>query len=202
MIRVQGLMWPDDVGTKWQHSLRHVGSIEWAIKRARRRRTAVQAGGNVGLWPRRLAQKFERVVTFEPDDVSRECLLANVAGLPNVTVRAEALGEAAGVRGLEHRSLGSHRLADGSGVNVVALDSLGLRDVDLLQLDVEGYEWHALVGARNTIARCLPLVQVELRDFTARYGKTTDDVLAFLNSFGYAMVSTQPGNDFVFEVTT
>ena len=89
MIAIEGLYWPDDVGTKWRHSLRHVRSLEWAIARCKRRRTAVQAGGNIGLWPRRLAHSFDRVITFEPDDISRECLACNVPS--NVEVRAEAL---------------------------------------------------------------------------------------------------------------
>jgi FkbM family methyltransferase len=202
MKRVQGYWWPDDVGEKWAHSLRHVKSIEWAIKRARRRRTAVQAGGNVGLWPRALAKKFERVITFEPDAVSRECLRHNVADLRNVTVMETALGDHVGVCDIEHRSLGSHRVVEGAGVNVITLDGLDLRDVDLLQLDVEGYELHALRGARDTIARCRPIVQVELRNFGERYDGDDAAVRAFLKTFGYEEVSQQPGNDFVFEVAS
>lgn len=199
-MQVQGIWWPDDVGTKWQHSFRHVKSIEFAIKRAKQRRTAVQAGGNVGLWPRRLAAKFDRVFTFEPDETSRACLLKNVDGLRNVTVVPAALGAHEGRCAIEHRSLGSHRVIDGTSAQVVSLDSFNLREVDLLQLDVEGYEWHALEGAINTLARCRPIVQVELRGFTERYSSSDDKVRDLLARFGYAQISEQPGNDFVFEV--
>lgn len=200
MVQVQGIWWPDDVGTKWQHSFKHVKSLEFAIKRSRQRRTAVQAGGNIGLWPKRLAQKFDRVITFEPDPIARECLLANVYGLPNVHVYSSALGAREGRCDIEHRSLGSHSVVDGDTTRVVSLDSFDLRDVDLLQLDVEGYEWHALDGAINTLARCRPLVQVELRGFTERYNSSDDKVRDLLSRFGYAQISEQPGNDFVFEV--
>jgi hypothetical protein len=84
-------------------------------------------------------------------------------------------------------------------VDVTTIDSLGLLDLDLLQLDIEGYEWHALAGARQTLERCRPLVQVELRGFTERYGKTDAEVVALLESLGYKLVASQPGNDFVFE---
>ena len=202
MQHVQGIWWPDDVGTKWRHSFKHVRSIEWAMKRARRRRTAVQAGGNIGLWPLALSKRFESVITFEPDAVSRECLLANVSHLRNVTVMPVALGGRAGTCSIDHRSLGSHRVTEGADVDVITLDSLDLRDVDLLQLDVEGYEWHALGGACNTLARCRPIVQVELRDFGEHYGASDAQVRAFLKSLGYEQVSEQPGNDFVFEVAS
>jgi FkbM family methyltransferase len=198
MITIEGLQWPDDVGEKWRHSFRHVTSIEWAIARCKTRRVAVQAGGNIGLWPRRLAQSFERVITFEPEPISRACLRRNVPA--NVDVRHEALGQSAGSCAIERRSLGSHRVIDGSAVWVLALDALRLTDVDLIQLDIEGYEWHALMGATDTIQRCRPVIQVELRDFTTAYGASDAAVRALLASFGYVEVSAQPGNDFVFEV--
>ncbi len=200
MIHVAGLYWPDDVGTKWRHSLKHVTSIEWAISRCSRRRTAVQAGGNIGLWPRRLAASFARVISFEPDATSRECLELNVPG--NVTVRPEALGDNIHACDIERSSLGSHRVIDGQRVPVTTVDSLELDDVDLLQLDVEGYEWHALSGAFNTIHRCRPVIQVELRGFTHRYGKSDGDVDALLAGLNYRRVSEQPGNDVVFEVAS
>lgn len=193
-------MWPDDVQERWKHSLKHVKSLEWAIARCQQRRTAVQAGGNIGLWPRRLAEVFSHVVTFEPDWESRQCLFANVP--PTVDVRAEALGDQIGFVGIRHESLGSHAVyVDSADTPVVTVDDLDLPDLDFLQLDVEGYEWHALSGAVETLKRCTPLVQVELRDFTKNYGKSDDEVRALLGSLGYRAVSQQPGNDVVFEVT-
>jgi FkbM family methyltransferase len=202
VIRRRGLWWPDDVGTKFEHSFRHVGALDWALRHCKRHRTAVQAGGNVGLWPRAMATFFKRVITFEPDAICRECLVKNLSALPHVEVHAEALGKAAGHCGLERKSLGSHCIAMGNDVSVVTIDSFELEDVDLLQLDVEGYEWHALFGAQQTLMRCHPLVQVELRGFTDRYGASDDAVRGLLSSFGYCEVSQQPGHDFVFEIPT
>lgn len=199
MLKIHGLYWPQDVGTKYLHSLKHVRSLEWSIARCTQRRTVVQAGGNVGLWPRRLAEVFAHVLTFEPDDVSRQCLIANVP--KSVEVRAEALGDKIGFVGIRHESLGSHAVfSDGSDVPVVTVDDLDLYDLDFLQLDIEGYEWHALSGAIETLKRCKPLVQLELRDFTLNYGKSDYEVRALLGSLGYREVSQQPGNDVVFEV--
>ena len=66
--------------------------------------------------------------------------------------------------------------------------------------DVEGYEWHALKGAEDTIRRCKPMIQVELREGPlARHGSSSDCVRAWLKERGYRQVSKQPGSDFVFE---
>lgn len=196
MIQIQGLWWPDDVQSKWVHAFKHVRSLEFAIAVCRQHRTAVQAGGNVGLWPRRMAESFARVITFEPDTISRECLAVNVPA--SVEVRPEALGERSDRAGLYRESLGSHRVVPGASVEIIALDSLRLTDVDLIQLDIEGYEFHALAGAVETIDRCRPVIQVELRGFTKQYGHSDTDVREFLTAAGYRQVSAQPGNDFVF----
>lgn len=198
MIQHAGFFWPEDVADTWRHSLMHVKSIEDAIARCKQRRTAVQAGGNIGLWPKRLSEVFVRVITFEPEPISRACVVANVPA--NVEVRAEALGAAAGACAIKRRGLGSHRVQDGDSVTVLALDDLNLQDVDLLQLDIEGYEHHALIGARQTIARCLPIVQVELRGHTEKYGTSDAALRAELARHGYREVSRQQGSDVVFQV--
>lgn len=198
VTQIQGLYWPDSVGEDYRHALAHVGGVEWAIQRCPKKRTAVQAGGNIGLWPRRLAEVFDRVITFEPDPVSRECLKLNVP--TSVIVSRYALGDVPGVCGIKHRGLGSHRVVEGQTVPVTTIDSLNLETVDYLQLDVEGYEWHALKGAAATIARCRPVIQLELRNFTEKYGRTDAAVRQMLAGFGYREVSRQSGSDYVFAV--
>jgi FkbM family methyltransferase len=200
MRQIAGFFWPDDVGEKWRHSLKHVQALDWTLKRCKGRRTAVQAGGNMGLWPRRMAEAgFRRILTFEPDEKSRTCLEKNVP--PHVEVFSCALGAEEGRCGIDHRSLGSHRVVEGASVHVLPLDHFGLSEVDLLQLDIEGYEWHALRGAAETIRRCRPLIQLELRGFTEKYDVSDMAVRELLAGFGYQLVKELPGNDFVYEAT-
>lgn len=202
MIQVNGLHWPDDVKpSAIPHALEHVKGLDASLRLClakKRTRTAVQAGGNVGLWPRRMAQVFSRVITFEPDDKSRECLLWNVPD--SVMVMDEALGDAPGRCSVAHRSLGSHRVTDGDDIAVTTIDALALDDLDLLQLDIEGYEGVALRGASATIARCKPIIHLELRDgFGDRYGCSVADVREWLKNRGYRQVASAPGSDFIFE---
>lgn len=195
-MRIAGFMWPDDIGERYQHALSHVGSLEWALAACRQKRTAIQAGGNIGLWPKRMAEVFERVYTFEPDPIARACLEQNV--LKNVTVLSDAIGDQPGACAIKHRGVGSHRVVEGTSVPITTIDALQLTEVDFLQLDVEGYEWHALKGAEATIARWHPLIQVELRDFTNKYGQTDAAVRQMLAGWGYREVAQRPGSDFVF----
>lgn len=196
MKLIEGFYWPDDVADRWQHALRHVRSLDWALAHCAQHRTAVQAGGNIGTWPRKMAERFQRVVTFEPDDASRACLELNVPA--HVEVHMEALGDYFGKCGLRHKGLGSHRVLDGLTVDVVPLDSFNLTEVDLLQLDIEGYEWHALMGAEWTVKHNRPVIQLELRDFAEKYGHSTADIRSLLWAWKYVERSQQSGSDYVF----
>jgi FkbM family methyltransferase len=196
VIQHNGIWFPDDVGTKYLHSFKHVRSLEPTLTLCAQHRTAVQAGGNIGLWPKRMADVFDRVLTFEPEPISRACLTRNVPR--NVTVSGLALGDRVTECGIERKSLGSHQVVTGDDVVVVPIDSFELKDVDLIQLDIEGFEWHALMGAALTIQRCHPVIHLELRGFTEQYGQTDAAVRSLLESWGYLEHSTAPGNDVVF----
>jgi len=129
------------------------------------RRICIQAGGCLGIWPLRLAQLFDRVITFEPEPTNYYCLQMNTAHLNNVETHNAALGQRSG--GSVHMTLtdtgnsGAHYALPGGDIPVVCIDDLGLDDVDLIYLDVEGYESQALRGATETITRCKPVIGVE-----------------------------------------
>lgn len=104
--------------------------------------------------------------------LARRTVLAN--RLPNVRLVHAALSDTIGTAEVEtwqngqHRGGGSKIVADPSRpperrqmVPTVTIDSLGLSDLTLLQLDVEGHEFPALVGAAETIRRCRPILVLE-----------------------------------------
>lgn len=158
------LFWPPyTTPNEHAYTLKHVRMLEKTLGLCKRFRTAVQAGGSIGYWPRRMADKFERVITFEPEPMIRHCLVKNLAG-SKVMVRPEALGSEPGRCAIERRGFGSHIVVAGDMVDITTIDSLALGDLDLLQLDVEGYESQALVGGMETIKRCRPVIQVEILD--------------------------------------
>lgn len=130
-------------------------------------RCAVDIGAHVGIFSRDFAQRFERVVAFEPMPSTRECLLRNVPA--NVDVKPFACGSHPGKVRMERNSKnsgGSRIVRDVTldsliEAEVVTLDSFGFEAVDLIKLDVEGFEPDAILGAEQTMRRCMPVVIAE-----------------------------------------
>lgn len=144
-------------------------------------RGVFQAGGHCGLYPYMLTEYFDMIFTCEPNPVSFYCLVNNCQG-NNIIKLNVALGKQPG----KMQSVCEY--PDNTGMNrvvetkdkyyipMITIDSLGLDDIDLMQLDLEGFEYDALVGAKETIERNKPVIIVE---------STSDNVDTFLAEFGY-----------------
>lgn len=170
------------------------------------KRTAIQAGGAVGIWARRLSSEFNFVFTFEPERINYECLCRNTDDLLNVVAFSAALGkENKDVKMvLEPNKIGhcgAYQVADGGDIPVMRIDELKLQDVDLIYLDVEGSEYDAIEGARETIKRCQPVIGIEEKGFNRRYnnGARPHDLL---HSMGYKVIGKPYKDDLLFCAAT
>jgi FkbM family methyltransferase len=160
------------------------------------RRRCIQAGGHIGLWALRLAEKFAHVVTFEPEPANYACLVRNTADVPNIVTVRGALAEDWGTTMLavNPRNSGKHKLRGAHNrrtrdnlvaVDLFAIDRLGWTDVDLIILDVEGCELRALIGAERTIERCKPVLMLEEWGHLQGQGHTPGMLWAWLEHRGY-----------------
>jgi FkbM family methyltransferase len=172
-INADGWLWPKGDVHCYPTVKHELAEIPELLSFCSNRRTCVQAGGNGGLWVDELAKEFQSVITFEPDSINFRCLVHNVAR-DNVVFMRAALGSVAKTVGVDRwcgeRNVGAHRIGEGGIVPTIRLDDMNLQDVDLLQLDIEGFELFALNGAEQTIARCKPVISVELRNHAGFYG--------------------------------
>jgi FkbM family methyltransferase len=129
----------------------------------------VDVGANRGSWTKPLAPYFKHVVAIEPNLINLDWLMDN---LPfNVTVLNVAAGSENGF-GVLHNAWsdsGGSLCPTDSGekvvtrtVLVVKIDSLQLVDVGAIKVDTEGWDYHVLEGAIETIKRDRPTLCVEL----------------------------------------
>lgn len=167
------------------------------------RTCAVQAGGNLGLFPKRLAEEFLAVFTFEPDPRLYRRLRFN-APETNIHPVKAAIGDSREPVGLQcGRRDGSKRpvhegLTHVSGpgkIKQMLIDDLDLSACDLIYLDIEGYELPALRGAVKTIAEYRPVIALEVNGNAGYYGVTKTEIAAWLTERGYTKVARRHGDD-------
>lgn len=165
--------------------------IDFALSFSDRRGCVIQAGGHVGVWPRKLAGHFSEVVCFEPVPSNWECLIKN-ANQPNVRLYQEALGAKNGTIKINYRldSSGGHHVAtrlDRLHIEVPmrALDSMDVTDVDAIFLDIEGVEIEALTGAKNILKERKPMLVIENNGCSRKYGYSSSALSSFLEPYGY-----------------
>jgi FkbM family methyltransferase len=154
-------------------------------------RTVIQAGGNIGVYPATMARQFERVITAEPDTVNYQYLLLNASGHDNIEHHWAAFGDKHGFAAVDHpypENIGAHQIKAGNEITVMPIDSLEVDDCDFIQLDVEGYEHLALLGAERTIKKTHPVITLELKGLGLRYGYSDEDTISLLQGWGYEIV--------------
>lgn len=216
MKSTHGWMWPDHEQhmIKWMDSPKNRIQLNkrWTYQGVKQKlvlrfctqfRTAVDVGAHVGLWAYNLAHAFDHVHAFEPVAAHRECFEANVT-MPNVTLHACALGSEQGMISIksEHGSSGNSIVNGAGDIPMLRLDEFNLENVDLIKVDVEGFEQNVLIGGEQTIRKWKPTIIVEQkRDMSLRFGIPKMGAVAYLEKgFGYRVVQEYSG-DFILTAT-
>jgi FkbM family methyltransferase len=143
-------------------------------------RTFVDVGANIGFYSLSMAKRFEghlSVLAVEPNPPTRQWLERHRAlnGLDDVVVDSRALSESPGtavLRGGTRGDSGHFSLRDSqtgsSGdveVEMTTLDRLHkekkLSGLDVLKIDVEGFEPAVLLGGKTVLKKYLPSICLE-----------------------------------------
>ncbi len=143
------------------------------------RSCAIDIGSHIGISVAHWAKEFDKVYAFEPVQQHFTCLIENLKKFNNVETFNYAVGNFTG------NSKGSYRTKKNSGsfqlidegyvqpkhkdkirnlenINVIKLDSFNFSKVDLIKIDVEGWEAEVLEGAVNTIKTHKPVLMIEV----------------------------------------
>ena len=79
-------------------------------------------------------------------------------------------------------------------VQVISLDSLNLSQCDLIKIDVQGYEYNLIVGAKNTLNKFKPVIFLENAIGDEADAKTSLLVKEYLLNMGYNFYRYNIGN--------
>jgi FkbM family methyltransferase len=158
---------------------------------------ALDIGAHVGIWSTRLAERFKKVIAFEPVPKHIECWKQNM--LKFIDERSEwgnvsiletvALGHENGTAPMKvpnttNTGMASlvHEFNQKTGdrwvqpewenfpkieVKTRTLDSYEFDQLDFIKIDVEWFELRVLQGAENTIRKHKPIMYIEMSDTEA-----------------------------------
>lgn len=164
-----GLWFPIEVtraDAEWQYMKKRVTDVDVAVRYCQKKHIAVQAGGNVGMWPLRMAKFFDVIHTFEAVPYYFEALKKNTAHVPKIIAHHGLLSSKVDATvPFSVKPDGRSRVVYTSEANAeyitTTIDALKLPGCDALFLDIEGHEIQALTGALNLISRFRPVITVE-----------------------------------------
>ncbi len=153
------------------------------------KRTFIDVGANVGIWSFPFIGKFKKIIGYEPSKQNIECLKANVGDL--IEIRTKAVANFVGEADFHQagKNCGDGKLCR-PGINpsyivpVVKLDNEELTEVDLIKIDVQGWELEVLQGAINLIQNQKPWVIFEVN-------QDIDQCCELMESLNYETIYTK-----------
>ena len=132
-----------------------------ALEYVKRWNNCIDIGSNVGMWTRELAQKFEQVYCFEPNPNFIECFNKNITE-SNVKLLEFGLSNKEHTASMVEFNSTVMTKEEGN-IKCRTLDSFELNDIDLIKIDVDGFEVEVLQGAIDTISRNKAVINIEMK---------------------------------------
>lgn len=207
-----GMLWPKKDGDSGELDIpKYVGEMGRDKDTPKRlseyianHRVVIHAGACCGWFASQYADLFSVVYAIEPVPENFYCLCHN-ADKENVVKLQACLGAKPGLArmGKYLPDIGSwHILPENAGIGaipIITIDMLSAPACDLIHLDIEGYEYDALVGAEQTILKFRPAIAIEIEStWLKRYNKAPIDLDSLLvGKYGYVYAEKKL-NDHVF----
>jgi len=216
-----GFHWALDLNEGIDFSIWLINSFEPTTVRSYSRlvkngAVVLDIGANIGahtLPLARLVGMQGRVIAFEPTDYAFSKLLKNISGNPQILPRVTCIQgmlvdtvdrevpqalysswplDRQQDLHLEHQG----KLMTTNGAIATTLDSaineLDLDRLDLIKLDIDGFECQMLRGAAKTLMKWRPILIMELAPYVLEeQGSSIDELLGLLHTYGYSIFSLE-----------
>lgn len=164
---------------------------------------AIDTGANIGSHTVAYAERAGAVYAIEANPEAYECLMHNTEEVLNVYRLKYALSDTVGVAYIRRdpNNPGASYLGEtGTSSDAIPCSTLDrlftTEKIDFIKLDIEGYEYKALLGARGILERCKPVIVCEInKGALARNNHSWTDINNLLvEEMGYKQPYTIPPN--------
>ncbi len=160
--------------------------IKYCESQTKKMKTVIDVGAWCGTWAKAIEPFAKKVIAFEPDQTHFECLQRNCT--INCTPRMEAVGaQLQEVSLTEDNFTQAKRVNEKGNIRMITLDHMAYEDVDMIKIDVEGYEMEVLKGATKTL-ESVKYLMIELNNNTKKYGSNNVEVEKHISSLGFKVL--------------
>lgn len=173
------------------------GILDFLGKNFKGQGAFVDVGANIGLMSIYMASKFPKsaVHAFEAHPMTMEIFKENLAinHIGHVSPYAFALGSEEGKAMIytDHElnrggasMVAGDQVGDSFEISVRKLDNLELSRIEVIKLDVEGYELEVLKGAEQTIQRDQPTLIIEVSAGRGSERVLAHEIFDFVQALG------------------
>jgi FkbM family methyltransferase len=177
----------------------HKRDQQWLMsqKYIRRYGVAMDCGAHIGYCTQQYAQRFEQVIAVEPNDTFHECWHLNCKSFTNCELLPYALGDCEGKMQRDNAFAQVLEVNPLGDLPMHTVDSMALPQLDFIKIDVDGSEARLLQGARDTLTRLKPVIQIELK--SNRRLEVRDQAIQTLTELGYRK-RDKTNNDWIYTI--
>ncbi len=172
--------------------------IEWCRSRDKKFKTVLDIGAWCGTWSAEFAPYCKKIYAIEPDRTHVECLLKNLSSFDNIELLDYAVGDIeTSVSLTDDDFTQARRIYSIGNILMKTVDSFKFEDVDLIKIDVEGFEMNVLRGAKDTLKDC-NFLMIELNNNSKKYDSSNNEIEKYLKELGFnTLIDKWPDKVFV-----
>ena len=172
--------------------------LEWCRSRDKKFNTVLDIGAWCGTWSAEFAPYCKKIYAIEPDRTHVECLLKNLSSFDNIELLDYAVGDIeTRVSLTDDDFTQARRIYSIGNILMKTVDSFKFEDVDLIKIDVEGFEMNVLRGAKDTLKDC-NFLMIELNNNSKKYDSSNNEIEKYLQELGFTtLIDKWPDKVFV-----
>ncbi len=172
--------------------------LEWCRSRDKKFNTVLDIGAWCGTWSAEFAPYCKKIYAIEPDQTHFECLLKNLSSFDNIELLDYAIGDIETRVGLTDDDFTqARRIYSVGNILMKTVDSFKFEDVDLIKIDVEGFEMNVLRGAKDTLKDC-NFLMIELNNNSKKYDSSNNEIEKYIGEHGFTtLIDKWPDKVFI-----